>query len=88
MVYGQQITPEKLNQVEQGEEFLRNMGLRELRVRHHGNLVRIEVPADKISELTSDDNRKRIITFFKELGFNFVSLDMEGFRSGSANEVL
>jgi len=88
IAYGQQITAEKLKQIEQGEEFLSAMGLRELRVRHHGNLVRIEVPADEICNLTRDDNRRKITAFFKKLGFNYVSLDMEGFRSGSANEVL
>jgi len=88
MSYGLQITPERLKQIEQGEEFLRRLGLRELRVRHHGNLVRIEVPFEKIAELIADGPRREIVAFFKKLGFTYVSLDLQGFRSGSANEVL
>jgi uncharacterized protein len=64
------------------------MGWRELRVRHHGNLARIEVPADKIEWLASKDLREKIVAFFREIGFTYVSLDLQGFRSGSGNEVL
>ena len=88
MAYGLQITPEKLKQIEQGEEFLRAMGMSELRVRHHGNLVRIEVPLDRLIDLTSGDRRREIVTFFTKLGFTYITIDLAGFRSGSANEVL
>ena len=88
MPYGFEITPDRLNQIEQGEEFLRNLGLRELRVRNHGDLVRIEVPPTHIAELTDEDKRHKIVTFFKKLGFTYISLDLQGFRSGSANEAL
>ncbi|MBN1844471.1 MAG: ATP-dependent sacrificial sulfur transferase LarE [Sedimentisphaerales bacterium] len=88
MSYGLVITPERLRQIEEGEEFLRSMDLSELRVRHHDTLVRIEVPAEQIPRLTEPDRRRRIVDFFKGLGFTYVSLDLQGFRSGSANEVL
>jgi uncharacterized protein len=86
MAYGMEITPERLRQVERGEEFLRQMGLRELRVRHHGNLVRIEVPCDQIMKLVENGTREKIVAFFRDLGFTYVSLDLQGFRSGSGNE--
>ena len=88
MAYGLEITPQRLKQIEQGEEYLRGLGLRELRVRHHGNLARIEVPAERIAELVKDDRREQIVTFFKKLGFTYVSMDLQGFRSGSGNEAL
>jgi len=88
IIYGLEVTPKRLKQIEQGEEFLRGFGLKELRVRHHGNLVRIEVPADEIAELARTERCGEIVTFFRELGFTYVSLDLQGFRSGSANEAL
>jgi uncharacterized protein len=88
MPYGLQITPERLKQIEQGEEFLRSLGLRELRVRHHDKLVRIEVPPDRFGELIDDQRSRQIVDFFKKLGFTYVTLDLQGFRSGSANEAL
>ena len=88
LAYGLAITPERLHQVEQGEAFLRDRGLAELRVRHHGLLVRIEVPADQIPDLAQNDRRESIVAFFKNLGFTYVTLDLQGFRSGSGNEVL
>jgi len=88
ITYGLEVTPARLKQIEQGEAFLRSLGLTELRVRHHDHLVRIEVPPDKISLLLDDRQRTQIVDYFKELGFTYVSLDLEGFRSGSANEAL
>ena len=88
IAYGLEITPARLMQVEKGEAFLRQLGLTELRVRHHDNLVRIEVPPDKIQDLTNQSCRQKIINFFKELGFTYVTIDLQGFRTGSANEVL
>lgn len=88
MAYGLEITPERLKQIEEAEEFLRGMGFQQLRVRHHGNLVRIEVPAEKIAELLHDHQREQIAAFFKKRGFTYVSVDLEGFRSGSGNETL
>jgi len=88
IVYGLEITPERLKQIEQGEEFLHGLGFKELRVRHHGNLARIEVPADKIADLARPDRCNEIVAYFRALGFTYVSLDLQGFRSGSANEAL
>ena len=88
IAYGLDITAEKLLQVEKAEAYLRQRGLTELRVRHHGNLARIEVPVGNIPDLLNDKARDEIVSFLKNLGFNYVTLDMQGFRSGSANEVL
>ena len=88
VAYGLEITPEKLRQIERGEEYLHSLGLRELRVRHHGNLVRIEVPQEDIGKLICEPQRSGIVGFFKNLGFAYVSLDLQGFRSGSGNEIL
>lgn len=88
MAYGLEITPERLKQIEQAEDFLRSLGLRELRVRHHGDLARIEVTADQIATLTENRRREKIVNFLKNLGFTYVSLDLQGFRTGSANEIL
>ena len=88
MAYGTEITPEKLSQVEKGEAYLRELGFKELRVRHHDKIVRIEVPAGQITQLIQDGQREKIVTFFKNLGFNYITLDLQGFRTGSGNEVL
>ena len=88
ITHGLEITAERLKQIEQGEQFLRSLGLRELRVRHHDSLVRIEVPQPHIDELAGESNRGKIVDFFRKLGFKYVSLDLQGFRSGSGNDVL
>ena len=88
MAYGLEITSERLKQIEKGEEFLRSLGLRQLRVRHHGDLVRIEVEAENIGCFLDEMQRAETVDFFKKLGFKYVSLDLKGFRSGSANEAL
>lgn len=86
--YGEPVTPEKLRQIEEGETFLRSLGLRDCRVRHHGNLARLEVPCERIAEFAQPNVRAGIVQRFKEIGFTFVSLDLQGFRSGGLNEVL
>ncbi len=86
--YGEQITPEKLRMIEHGEAFLRTLGLRECRVRHHDKLARIEVPADQIARLAAPDVRSKIDTAFRAIGYLYVTLDLRGFRSGSMNEVI
>jgi pyridinium-3,5-biscarboxylic acid mononucleotide sulfurtransferase len=60
----------------------------EFRVRHHGNMARIEVPATDIEKIASEDTRQEIVDRLKELGFQYISLDLQGFRSGSLNETL
>lgn len=84
--YGEEITDQKLNQVEQAEEFLKSLGFVEFRVRLHGQLARIEVHQDEIAKVVA--LRQKIIEQLKSLGFKFVSVDLEGFRSGSLNEML
>jgi uncharacterized protein len=86
IAYGVEVTQEKLKQVELGEEFLRSMGLVEFRVRHHNDIARIEVKKDDFVKITN--HRQKICHRFKEIGFKFVSLDLQGFRSGGLNEML
>ncbi len=86
--YGEPITPEKLQMIEEGERFLRGLGVRECRVRHHGNMARIEVPVEFIPILAQPEKASLIDAHFRSLGYNYVALDMKGFRTGSMNEVI
>ncbi|AQT69219.1 NAD synthetase [Anaerohalosphaera lusitana] len=86
--YGMQITAEKLGKVERAEEFLHELGFAECRVRHHGDLARIEVPGNEVSKIASDEMREKIAAKLKEIGFKFVSVDLSGFKSGSLNVML
>lgn len=79
--YGNTITKEGLKQVEQAEEFLFDLGIKQYRVRHHGDMARIEVPENFFRTLMI--NKDTIIVRFKELGYTYITLDLEGFRSGS-----
>jgi len=88
IAYGVEVTSERLNRVARAESFLRSLGIGEIRVRDHGELARIEVAAGDVERLASDDVRRRVSAFLRELGFKYVTLDLEGFRSGSMNEVL
>lgn len=84
--YGQQITSRKLEQVEEAETFIFSLGLSQSRVRNYGELARIEVDEREIDKVT--ENRRSIVEKLKELGFAYITLDLEGYRSGSMNEVL
>jgi uncharacterized protein len=84
--YGTRITPEKLKSVEQAEIFLMDMGIRQLRVRHHGEIARIEVPQEDTDIILQ--NREEIVKRLKELGYKYVTMDLQGYRTGSMNEVL
>ena len=87
--YEATITAEALGSVEQAEDFLRNeVGVRQVRVRHHGTIARLEVDPSDFPTLLSEGNRERIVARLKELGYAYISVDLEGFRSGSMNEVL
>lgn len=86
--YGEPITPEKVKQIEAGEAFLRSLGLKEVRLRHHGPIARLEVNPAAFPLLITEGVRERIITTLKNLGFTYVTLDLEGYRSGSMNELL
>jgi uncharacterized protein len=86
---GLAVTPERTARVEAAEAFLRSLGLRECRVRYHdGDLARVEVPATEIAKLAADDVRAGLTREFRRLGFKFVTLDLDGFRSGSLNELV
>jgi uncharacterized protein len=84
--YGMEITEQKLKQIEQAEEFLKSLGFVEFRVRYHDQVARIEVHEKDIAKIVK--NRKKIAEKLKSLGFKYVSVDLEGFRSGSLNEML
>ncbi|HXX27087.1 MAG TPA: ATP-dependent sacrificial sulfur transferase LarE [Terriglobales bacterium] len=86
--YGRTVTRESLSVVEQGEEGLRNLGFRQFRVRHHGEIVRIEVDPQEMPRALSPEMAAAMTRVFKGLGFKFVTLDLEGFRSGSMNALL
>lgn len=86
--YGEQITPEKLRRIDAAETFLRELGFRECRVRHHENLARIEVPPGELQRFSNAELRARVDAKLRELGYQYVTLDLRGFRSGSMNEVL
>lgn len=86
--YGNDITAEKLKAVRQAEEFIRTRGFRELRVRHHGEMARIEVSPEEIPRLCNVEIRNAICQYLKSLGFTWVAIDMQGYRRGSLNEVI
>ncbi|MGR3293540.1 MAG: ATP-dependent sacrificial sulfur transferase LarE [Candidatus Scalindua sp.] len=86
--YGQSITEEKLSMVSKAEKYLRDLGLIQFRVRHHETIARIEVLPEDIHILTNSPVREELSARFKEIGFTYVTLDLEGYRSGSMNEVL
>jgi uncharacterized protein len=86
--YGEKITAEKLRMIEEAEEFLRAKGFDDVRVRVHGNLARIEVSPQEIARLSSPGTRTSVTKRLRSLGFTYISLDLEGYRTGSLNEVL
>ena len=86
--YGRAVTPEALSVIERGEDALRGLGFRQFRVRHHGEIVRIEIARDELARALSAEMACDFTAIFKGLGFKFVTLDLEGFRSGSMNQLL
>jgi uncharacterized protein len=86
--YGETITTEKIRAIETSEQALFDAGFRQVRVRHHGNLARIEVNADEMEKLLSPDTREAIYTKIKQTGFTYVTLDLRGYRTGSMNETI
>jgi len=86
--YGLEITEQRLKQIEQAEDFLRSLGLVEFRVRHHDQIARIELHRKDFEKIATEPNRSKIIEKLKSLGFKYVTLDLQGFRSGSLNESL
>jgi uncharacterized protein len=86
--YGMEVTSERLRQVEEGEERLRDLGFRQVRLRHHAELARVEIDPSELPRALDPAMAKAIVAAIKPLGFRFVSLDLEGYRSGALNEVL
>ena len=86
--YGRPVTREALDAVEKGEDALRGLGFRQFRVRHHGEIVRIEIAREELAQALDAAMAAEFTRIFKALGFKFVTLDLEGFRSGSMNALL
>ncbi len=86
--YGEAITPEKLRRIDAAEAFVRSLGFRQFRVRHHDRLARLELPPEEMERLFEEGRHEAVVKRFKELGYLYVTLDLQGFRSGSANEIL
>ena len=84
--YGEEVTADRLAMVDRGEKFLRERGFDVCRVRYHrGDLARVEVPQEQLPALLADDVRQELVDYLRQLGFKFVTLDLQGFRSGSLN---
>ena len=89
VAYGEEVTPERLAMIDQAERLLREQGLRTVRVRYHkGDLARLEVPATELARLVEEATRRALVDGLKDLGFRFVTMDLEGFRSGSLNTLV
>jgi len=86
--YGLGITEHRLKQIEKAEDFLRGLGFVEFRVRHHEQIARIEVKPEDIARIATEPVRSKVVKKLKSLGFKFVTVDLQGFRSGSLNEIL
>ena len=87
-VYGETISEKKLGMVDKAEQLLLDMGFHQVRVRIHGNIARIEVLPDEITKIVEEDNRTKIANQLKSYGFDYVTLDLLGYRTGSMNETL
>jgi uncharacterized protein len=89
VAYGEEVSPDRLRMIDQAEQFLRTHGLRTVRVRYHkGDLARLEVPLDALPQLVAEPLRRELIARLRQIGFKFVTLDLEGFRSGSMNQLV
>jgi pyridinium-3,5-biscarboxylic acid mononucleotide sulfurtransferase len=86
--YGERITGDKLRQIDAAESIMKSLGFRQFRVRHHDRLARIELPVEELGRLWDSGRRETIVEGFRALGYLYVTVDLQGFRSGSANEIL
>jgi uncharacterized protein len=86
--YGDRITADKLRQIDAAEAFVRSLGFRQFRVRHHDRLARLEIARDEMAKLWEDGRHERIVARLRELGYTYVTVDLAGFQSGSANLLL
>jgi uncharacterized protein len=88
VTYGLEVTEQRLKQVEEAEDFLRKLGFVEFRVRHHDMIARIEVRPEDMEKITTEPGRQKIVEKLKSIGFKYITVDLQGFRSGSLNELL
>jgi uncharacterized protein len=88
IAYGLEVTEQRLQQIDEAEDFLRTFGLVEFRVRHHDTIARIEVHREDLDKIVVEPNRSKIVKKLKFLGFKYVTVDLQGFCSGSLNEML
>jgi uncharacterized protein len=86
--YGDRITADKLRQIDAAEAFMKELGFRQFRVRHHDRLARLELAHEELGRLWEDDRHARIVARFRQLGYIYVTVDLAGFQSGSANLLL
>jgi uncharacterized protein len=86
--YGTPVTIETVKTVERGEEAVKTLGFRQFRVRYHGELVRLEFAKEELEKALTVEMAARLTAIFKPLGFHYVTIDLEGYRQGSMNEVL
>jgi len=86
--YGEEITPEALQMIDEAEGFLFSLGFKQVRVRHYQNLARIEIYQEEMERLMESSMRGKVVNRLKSIGYKYVTLDLQGFRSGSMNEVL
>ena len=86
--YGTEITPQRLEQVQKAEDFIRSLGFRQLRVRYHGEIARVEVEASELNRFLDENIRTEAVKFLKAVGFTYVTLDLQGYRTGAMNEGL
>lgn len=86
--YGLPVTIQKLSAIERGEAALRKLGFQQMRVRHHSDIARIEIAPDELPRALNAEMAAQILTSFKQLGFKYIALDLEGYRQGALNEVL
>jgi len=86
--YGQEITLEELKQVSKAEDFLIGLGFKQVRVRHYLDLARIEIHSEEIKKFLDASVREKVVKHLKKMGYKYITLDLQGFRSGSMNEVL
>jgi uncharacterized protein len=84
--YGTPVTAEALSSIDQAEEFIRSLGVRQIRVRHHDGIARIETDDAGMTVLMSDGNRQAVVLRLEELGYRYVALDLAGYRQGSLNK--
>ena len=86
--YGNPVTTQALERISKAEDYLHSLGINEVRVRHHEDIARIEISPQDFAILLDSDTRDQVSKHFRSIGYNYVTLDLDGFRSGSLNEVL